>query len=209
VTTVHQNAAEQAAFDCATTPEGAAALRDYQDGLKAGRWPASYVAAIGQDPHDNPGRWPLAQIYAFMRVHAMLMDGEIAQVQISTDGGPVADENRTENQRRLDDLLGPFVATVNPNQGTDSDGDGHLEWDEPIQVEQSMGVPYIDLATGDEAPLLKVATTPPGRVPLEIGTTFPSKTFEHLTRFKGLARWPYGSDRIHLFVRMRPRKWAL
>lgn len=209
MTTVHQEAAEQAALGSATDPEGAAALRDFRDGLKTGRWSLSYVNAIGQDYRLDPDRWPLAQIYAFMRVHSMLMDGEIAQVQISTDGGPVADENRTENQRRLNDLLGPFVAMVDPDQGTDSDGDGHLEWDEPIQVEQSMGVPYIDLATGEQSPLLKVATMPSGRVPLEIGTTFPSKTFEHLARFKGLARWPYGSDCIHLFVRTRPRRSAL
>ena len=209
MTTVHQDAAEQAALDCATTPEGAAALRDFQDGLKIGRWPTSYVDAIGQDHRVDPHRWPLGQVFAFMRIHSMLMDGEIAQVQISTDGGPVADENRAENQRRLDDLLGPFVATVDPDQETDAYGDGHLEWDEPIQVEQSMSVPYIVLATGEEAPLLKVATFPPCRVPLEIGTTFPSKTFEHLSRFKGLARWPYGSDRIHLFVRTRARRSAL
>ncbi|MCO6011552.1 hypothetical protein NE236_42035 [Actinoallomurus purpureus] len=206
MTTAHQEAAASAVLDFASDPAGARAMRTYIAGLKAGQWPAAYVNAIGQDSLLDSSRWPMEQMYAFARVHSMLMAGEISQVQISTAGQPAADENRSENQRRLDDLLGPFVATVDPGQGTDVIGDGWLEWTEPIQVEQSMGVPYIDLATGEEAPLLKVATAPPGRVPLEIGTTHASKTFEHLMRMRGVARWPYGSDRIRLFVRTRARR---
>lgn len=208
MTTVHEEAAEAGFREFMSTEDGAKALQIYFSGLKEGRWSSDYVDAIGQHAWLKPTQWPMKQVYAFMMVHAMLMDGEVGQVQISTHGGPAADREREQNQRSISDLLGPFVATVDPDQKTSGYGDGWLEWDEPIQVEQSVGVPFIE-PSGHTEPVIKVRTLPPGSVPLEIGTTHASKTLEHLTRFKGLARWSYGSDRIRLFMRTRPRRSLL
>jgi hypothetical protein len=208
MTTVHEEAAMVGFREFMSTEDGAKALQVYFAGLKEGRWEADYVQAIGQHAWLEPSQWPMEQVYAFMMVHHMIMDGEIGKVQIGPVSGPSADRDREVNQLAISDLPGPFVATVYRDQKTSEYGDGRLEWAEHIQVEQSTGVPYID-PCGNFAPLIAVKTLPPGGVPLEIGTTHASKTLDHLTRFGGVARWAYGSDRILLFKRTRPARSIL
>lgn len=209
MSTVHEEAATDALREFLSTEDGARAFSIYTSGLRTKRWSTDYVNAIGQTHWHQPERWPLEQIYSFMMVHSMIMEGDVGKVQISANGEPSADRERATNQAGLHDLLGPFTAWVDPDQNSDDYGDGWLEWNEPIQVEQSVGYAHIDLATGRSAPVILVKTLPPARVPLEIGYTLPSKTHDHLLRFKGVARWAYGSDRLWLFARTRPRKSLL
>lgn len=209
MTTIHEDAAAEALRDFLASEDGAKAFSVYLAGLRTERWSAGYINAIGQTHWHQPERWPLEQIYSFMMVHSLLMDGEVGKVQISTHGEPNADRDRTTNQAALENLPGPFIAHVDPDQHGSDRGDGFLEWTAPIQVEQSLGYPHTDLATGRTAPLVIPKVIPPGQVPLEIGYTLPSKTHDHLLGGRGVARWAYGSRRIHLFVRTRSAKSLL
>jgi hypothetical protein len=209
MTTIHEDASREALRDFLTAEEGGSTFSTYLADLKNGRLAPEYVRAIGQHYRLDPKHWPMEQVYSFMIVHDMLMSGEFGQVQISTHGTPHPDCDRNANQAGLDDLLGPFVARVDPDQNTSDFGDGLLKWNEPIQVEQSMGVCHTDTASGHSSPVIFVKTIPPGRVPLEIGTTTASTTLGHLLRLGGVARWPYGSDRITLFLRTKPAKALL
>ena len=209
MTTVHEDAATDALRDFLSTEDGAKAFSVCTAGLRTGRWSQGYVNAIGQTHWHDPARWPLDQIYSFMMVHSRIMDGEIGKVQISAHGEPSADRERAINQAALENLPGPFVAHVDLDQHGSDRGDGFLAWTAPIQVEQSVGYPHSDLATGHTAPVIITKTLPPGQVPLEIGYTLPSKTHDHLLSGRGVARWAYGSRRIYLFVRTRPAKSLL
>jgi hypothetical protein len=184
------------------TEDGAKALHVYVDGLRQDRWDADYRDAIGQHAWLESDQWPMEQVAAFMMVHHLLMEGEFAQITINVGHEPQHDGARAANREALRELPDPFVATVDQTQGTSSHGDGWLRWTESIRVMQSLGVPFTDLASGHMAPVRQITAAPPKHVPLEIGTTLPSKTWEHL-RGWGVARWPYNSEVITLFVRMR------
>jgi hypothetical protein len=195
---MHEDMAENMLDNFMGTPDGALALQVYYAGLKAGRWGRFYRESIHQ------GRWagglPLEQIAAFAHFHSEVMSGCIAAVGIETDyESPGPDSDRAGNAARLTGLPWPFVAEVDPGQHQ-ADNDGYLKWIEPIQAEASTGTPFTR-AGGRIEPRQITRTIPPGRVPLEIGTTRASVSLLHVIREKGLARWPYGHDRISLFVR--------
>tara|TARA_Y100000031_G_C8034679_1_gene298755 strand:- start:17 stop:319 length:303 start_codon:yes stop_codon:yes gene_type:complete len=62
--------------------------------------------------------------------------------------------------------------------------DGIFSWNKPISVESVI----------DEQ-LTKISVSPQG-VHLEIGSTESHKTYVYLFSNRGLARWPYNSDKI-------------
>lgn len=198
--TTHEDAAVALFREMMIYKEGAHALHVHYEGLARDRWTPDYIDAIGQLHRCRHTQWPPEQVASFMMVHHMLMEGEVASVRIGTDGKPGPDKDRVGNQSKLDDLPGPFTAVVDPDQGTSTFGDGTLAWHETIKMEKSLGVPHIDLATDHRAPVEIISDFPPGDVPLEIGTSKPSRTYMHLLNGQGVARWPYGSEYIWLFV---------
>jgi hypothetical protein len=141
----------------------------------------------------------LEQIAAFIHVHAAIMDGDVAVATIETGGAiPAADSERTSNAERLAGLPAPLSATVDLDQHC-ADSDGLLWWTRPIRMSISTGIPYIQ-PCGGKAPLDMRRYIEPRHVPLEIGTTKASVTLFHLMRDRGVARWPYGHDRIVVFA---------
>lgn len=102
---------------------------------------------------------------------------------------PGLDRDEHENQEKLGGLASPFTAWC---AGGTGDDDGRLELDQPVQVEHEMQ---------DDERL--VVLYPPSGVPLEIGHTEPETTIFHLRRDGGVARWPYGHDRITLLLSTR------
>jgi hypothetical protein len=206
MSTAHEDAARALFRDYMVSSDGAHALHVYYEGLVQKRWPPDYLDAIGQIHRCNPTAWPPEQVASFMMVHHMLMEGEVASVRIGEVEGPGPDRDRIGNQKKVDNLVGPFVARVDLDQGSSTFGDGTLSWSETIEVEKSLGLPHIDLATDHRGPVEVITHFPPGSVPLEIGVSKPSRTYQHLLHGKGVARWPYGSDRIWLFVRSKRAK---
>lgn len=163
-----------------------------------------YVAAIGQMFQTGPSWWPMEQIAAFAAVHTQICSGEVAQVLIGAeglDGGPHEDARRAENTARLAHLPSPFHAAVDALQHG-ADCDGALKWDAPIKADAASGAVLLDACRqGVKQPVPIVATVASGWAPLEIGSTMASRTLVHLLEAGAVARWPYGSDFIHLLVR--------
>jgi hypothetical protein len=184
--------------DFMTTKDGAAAVQVYVQGLDEGRWTEEYLERVGQYRRGGLERWPLEQIAVFAHIHSALMSGDVTEVEISTRGIPGPDSDRAGNAAKVAHLPGPFTAFVDQSQNH-ADSDGYLSWDEPIKMEKSLNVSFTDGVHGKQ-PVMCIVELPPGSVPLEIGTTKPSRTYLHMRMDGGVARWPYGHDRITLFV---------
>ncbi|GHC72270.1 hypothetical protein GCM10007079_05370 [Nocardiopsis terrae] len=196
---MHEDVALDQAKDWLKDPEGQKALINIFEGFMEGRWSQEYIRAIGQDYRLEPRQWPIEQICSFALMHSYLMEGILRSVQIGVGETPSGDRYRVENSDALSNLPRPFRATVDLNQ-RNGDQDGWLEWDEPIYVERSTGVAYFLCPEDVPGPLYLVEKAKPGRVPLEIGTTKASRSVLHVIQDAGVARWPYESERIHLFV---------
>lgn len=196
--TTHERAVRWSLRNWLNTPDGVDALRVYLNGLDEGRWPSDYLNAVGQIHGLDPEDWPYEQIVAFAYVNTYINSGRAARVLVQTLDVPSSDKDREANQAALSSLLGPFTAHVDPQQNSGND-DGWLAWDEPIMVEQSIGKAEVG-DDGDLEPITRAMWAPPGKIPLEIGTSKPSRTFHHLSREGGVARWPYGQDMLHVFI---------
>ena len=189
-TTLHEAAAKHLLQRWQAVPEGRDALAAIMDGLAEKRWSRPYMRAIGavfRAPSSSRG-WPLEQVAAFGELHARICKGLVGRALIGVEGRPGRDADREGNAVKLADLPPPFRAAVNPDQNL-ADQDGFLSWSTPIEVEAGS----------------VCVTVPPGRVPLEIGSTKPSRTLLHVAMDHGVARWPYASEDIHLFVNLGKR----
>lgn len=97
---------------------------------------------------------------------------------------PAKDAAHAENQKRLDSIQPPFRATVIPQRGKSANDDGKFEWREDITLSWRPG-------ESREDRIVK-----PNWIALEIGTTKVSKTLIHVRGAFGVARWPYGHERL-------------
>jgi hypothetical protein len=208
-TSLHKDAAEAELQTFLKDREGINALSVYTRRFQEGSWDQHYLDVVGQYDRREEGWDSLAQVTAFMLVHHLLMNGNVAEAEVGTRGKrPQSDACREGNASALARVPRPFAAEVDMEQYCGPQ-DGVLSWTTPIEVAASTGVPYI--APGERpSPVQVKKLIPPGSVPLEIGTTNASSTLWHLRHDGGVARWPYGHDTIRLWVVVRPYEpWAL
>lgn len=123
------------------------------------------------------GSFDLYDAYVFGQIYAGLRAGCITITPIYLGLEPSSDAQLNKNQTKLAGLPSPFTATIQNGGG---DNDGEFAWTETIVV----GTVELE----------------PRHVPLEIGYTRPLTTLWHLHLERGLARWPYGHDRIWLLM---------
>lgn len=199
MSTVHEIAAQNLCEKVLAKPGGVSLITSFVQGLKEGRWSTPYIDAIGQSFRGSPRTWDPAQIIAFMETHSRICRGAVAQCVIGIGKQPLRDNARIENQVILADLPHPFTAVVPEAQGH-GDPDGLLEWSEAIICDVTTG--EVETLPGGQT---RIATEqrilPPGQAPLEIGTTLPSRTLLHMCD-GGVARWPYRSETVRLFVNL-------
>jgi hypothetical protein len=181
---------------------GASIIPECMERIRTGCWDRDYLDAVGQLPWGGPSKWPRHQVAAFARIHIALMSGEVADVLIDVGYTPFPDVERDANAAALTGLPGPFIAHVDKTQ-TNADQDGWLEWSAPITIRRSAGVAYYPSAVDGATPVTIPQIIPPGRVPLEIGSSPPSRTSLHLIEDRGIARWPYDATWIWLSVSSR------
>jgi hypothetical protein len=179
-------------------PHGGTALANTMNRLRSGHWPEWYVDTICQPWQTYAGgAWPMEQVHAFMFIDYWIGCGALAIVDIEVGEEPHRDSARAENQAALDKVAAPFVATVDQTQHC-AEGDGTLTWNDRI------GVSFLaepgEWNTSNEPTWAVGAVTKTAEVPLEIGTTLASTSIGHFSESRALARWPYGSKSIRLFL---------
>lgn len=105
------------------------------------------------------------------------------------------DRDRDGNNASLAMLPHPFTATF---VGGSHGADGCVEWSEPIRLTKTIDI--------DGEVTTENIEIGPESVPLEVGTINTYNTHCHLGRGYGVARWPYGADRITIIRNTDP--WA-
>ncbi|MFB7275425.1 hypothetical protein [Streptomyces sp. NPDC056244] len=200
--TVHEDLAEAVLERFMDDPSTIATLIDLRSRVISREFEEHHLGeAIGCSGRFQPKRWPLEQHAAFLQVFGEIMIGSVAKVMISTGGSPGPDADRSGNSKLLEQTHFPFEAELDMHQHG-ADMDGVLRWPEPITLERSTGVAYPESACPNArmTPFIGLTGLPSGWAPLEVGDSWPSRTLMHLRQYGAVARWPYSSKRIWLFV---------
>lgn len=205
--TVHEDLAQGFLEDFQEDPDAMYALIDLRNRHirgemdEGGIWGTGYADALGSSARFTPKQWPLYQHAAFLKLHALVGSGRVAYTYISTGGAPGPDHDRAENAFLLTETCPPFTATLDMGQNG-ADCDGSLAWGEPLRVSRPTGAfYYADGCINQKQSILACPTTrKPGWAPLEVGDSWLSRTLMHLWQYGAVARWPYGSDLIWLFL---------
>jgi hypothetical protein len=203
--TLHEEIAEELLDDVLSTPRAAAVLADWRRRFKEDDYDPQYVASIGQTQR-KPAYWPLEQVAAFVAVHAGLMSGKYAHVEVSVGNSPGPDADRAGNASKLRGTHHLFHAELDMHQNG-ADCDGWLSWDTPIDVNKSSGLGLVT-PCGTNPVQMGMRVEPHG-VPLEVGSSKPSRTYLHLLEEGGVARWAYDDDRLYVLLNVeRVQRWT-
>lgn len=205
--TVHEDAAERIWETFQESPKTAAAVFELRNRHingemdEGGIWGTGYADSLGSSARFPPKRWPLRQHAAFLKLHALVGSGQVAYTMISTGGMPGPDADRDGNAAMLAKTFPPFKATLNREQNG-AGFDGSLRWGDPLMISRPTGEFFYgsDCKHAGQTILAYPTTREPGWAPLEVGDSWPSRTLMHLWQYRAVARWPYGSKLIWLFL---------
>lgn len=205
--TVHESAAESLLQDVLQDEKATNAMlklrnRHTQGEMnEGGIYRTGYADSLGSSARYAPHKWPLYQHAAFAQIHALIGAGDVAYTSISTGGTPGSDADRVGNARKLDDTIKPFRAELDMTQ-QGADADGVLLWEEPLKISRSAGAHFYPSAcrNAQYSPVTYPTVREPGSAPLEVGDSWPSRTLLHLWEDGAVARWPYDSELIWLFI---------
>ncbi|MGW1468531.1 hypothetical protein ACWCPT_29815 [Streptomyces sp. NPDC002308] len=160
-----------------------------------------FVNAVGQMHRQSPGDWPVHQVACLLDIHVATASGRYARVEVEVGTRPHPDAERLANAAALKSLPGPFLAHLDIDQNA-GDEDGSVSWAESIVVTRSTGTSFTPDCAALEPVTIPTAVRP-FQVPLEVGTTMPSRTLLHLEEDGGVARWAYGSTDLYILLNMQ------
>lgn len=201
MTTIHERGAHAVLDRMLTLEPTAVELVRTRSRLADDRhFTSGFVSAVGQLHRVAPGDWPVHQVAAFLDVHAAVGAGRYAMVHVEVGATPCPDAERAANAAALSDLPEPFTAHLDMGQNA-ADEDGTVLWADDIIVTRSTGVSYT-AACSTREPLTIPTLVRPFHVPLEVGTTMPSRTLLHMEEDGGVARWAYGSTDLHILLNL-------
>ncbi|KUL50597.1 hypothetical protein ADL28_25340 [Streptomyces violaceusniger] len=205
--TVHEDLAQGFLEDFQKEPSAMTALLELRDRHISGDmnegdiYGTGYADALGSSARFAPKQWPLHQHAAFLELHALVGSGAVTYTCISTGGAPGADADREGNAAKLAQTHPRFTAHLDMTQNG-ADADGTLRWEGRLEVSRPTGAFFYGSAcrNASQSILVKPANVAASSVPLEVGDSWPSRTLMHLIQYGAVARWPYGSKLIWLFL---------
>jgi hypothetical protein len=205
--TVHEDVADRVLEKFQESPDAMYTLTALRNSHIRGEmdegdiWGSGYADALGSSARFEPQRWPLRQHAAFLKLHTLVGSGQVAFTYISTGGPPGPDRDRAGNAALLTETYPPFTAHLDMEQNGAS-SDGSLSWSEELEISRPTGAYFYEdtCKRVGQTPLILPATRKAGSAPLEVGDSWPSCTLMHLWRHRAVARWPYGSNLIWLFL---------
>lgn len=153
-----------------------------------GDFPLEYLDSIFQSSVDFPD---IYVAYCFAMIDAWIQTGKVLTARLDVGYEPLPDKEIKANNAILQTLPWPFHAEFMGARSAQDRDDGYLKWTEPIEFGQV-------IHTGEEV----IETRSPRQVALEVGTTKADRTIYHI-REGGVARWPYESFSIFLFMPCR------
>jgi hypothetical protein len=185
MTTIHRRCLEEMVDDEFAGEAGReAAFGMWLAQMQAGGYEQAMIDAVVQKTFRS---YDIYDAYVFAHVIMALRAGDLAWLRVPVGATPAPDREADANNRALAALPPGFKAEV--YSGVDHDGDG---W-----IECTKGQIFQKELRPENAFIL-----PPTTFALEVGTTRASRTYLHLKQESCLARWPYGSDSVHLLYRL-------
>jgi len=149
------------------------------------KFPLDYLDAIFQSTQDYPD---IYVAYCFAMIDAWIQTGKVMTAKVEIGYEPCADKEIEMNNEILQYLPPPFWARFQGIKTSQDRTDGSFGWKEPVEFGQV-------IYSGKEI----TEMFSPRQIALEVGTTKADRTFTHIVR-GGVARWPYESFYIWLFV---------
>lgn len=171
-----------------TDAEWAPLLGNYAKKIRDGFWPQDYLDFLVQK-FDKFGGYDIYDAYAFIRFHLLVSTGKLVGFNLGVGNTPCSDVQVGEMNSRLGNLPFPFSAIF---WGEKADSDGELVWSVPIYTDNTSVNP--DFGS------LRHVEIRSGKIPLEVGTTKGETSLLHILSEGGLARWPYGYNRIYVWL---------
>lgn len=173
-------------------PEIAAKICTFQANAGAGRIPDWFLAWSGW-----ANSMPLYQSWDAMRLWFGMAEGLFFDIHVGEVPGP--DRKFARNERVLrratatHALVGLGNIDIRMSETRNADQDGFIVWEH--------------LTGFDDFSIVRsaVSVSAAANVPLEIGSTKPSRSSLHMAMYGALARWPYGYDKIIVGVLGVPR----
>ena len=156
-----------------------------QDELRE-RWPTSLVDCIHQG-WEGEGSMPIHHVDAALHTLCEIAEGDIAVFSVPVGRVPFADKCVKQNNDALTDIQADHVQAR--FWGGTQDEDGCLETTRPVHAQ----------VRRDDVVLATLVR--PWAFPLEVGTNSAAKFRFALLQSQGIARWPYGQDRITVFTK--------
>ena len=179
---------------------------DYMEKLNEGFYEKSWVNNFIQESW-HKGKFDLVDAYLFANLWTDLNTGQILVTRIDIDAEPQGDKsihnpkilsglNFIENQ-----IDGSVCEITGEWRGGNDIGDGSIQWNNPLKFSK------LQCHNNKHEMKEEVMCINPRKVTLEVGFTKITTSWYHLSRMGGgsLARWPYGSKEIAIFV--RPEDW--
>ena len=192
MSTLHADALEDAFYEAIQkNPQMAAVAAEVRTRLlEGGFYSSDIVNAAFQKWERDRKKITLIDAYGFAQVWAHFHRGDIAHGSVPLPSGPGSDQNLEYNQSVLDQLPAGFRATYSPERGPGADDDGTLT------IEKGIGLWRVFREDADEYREEPWFFKMDHKIALEVGTTSVSKTLYHLRCRGGVARWPYGYEKI-------------
>lgn len=166
---------------------------DYLRKMRSGHFDKTYIdnvmqkySSYGDDEYD------IYDAYAFAQFHFLMGSGKLASAKVNIGLKPKAnDEVEYHNNvlRKGKIIYGAFVGGL-------GDSDGHITWDKPLEFQ------IMHASETDDTIERSALIVSSRQLPLEVGFTDGSRTLLHLYQDHGLARWPYGSKIITLYLNL-------
>lgn len=179
-------------------PEWISILAKTIKDLNNKEYPQKYIDVLDQKSWHR--KFDMFEAYCFASIHVAINVGLLAVFQVPIGHVPVGDSQEKEMNRILKKLPFPFEAVF---EGGTQDEDGYLFIDAPINALRANGKEEVSFVI---VPPTLYDDGTRSAIPLEVGTTSIQKTYQYLcyswngkSRSDGLARWPYGHDRITVF----------
>jgi hypothetical protein len=132
-------------------------------------------------------KFDIYDAHAFSKVWHLLMTGKVAYAIVGIIETPSKDKYEDINNKKLSYLAKPFRARFSGGPGGGCDGS--FTWEESIIC-----------SIGHNGVIVENYKVEPQSIALEAGGTKAERTFFHLCCETGVARWPYGHDRITVMI---------
>lgn len=196
--TVHGESLEKAFYEAIDAdPKVASFAAEIRQRLVRGSFYSLDIVNAVFQKWDGDREITLVDAFGFAHVWSHYLSGDIAYCSVPLPSGPGADRETEFNQSILDQLPDGFKSSFDPQKGGSADDDGSFT------IEKGIGLWRTFLEENKERHEQGFFPTD-HTIALEVGTTSVSKTLYHIRGRQGVARWPYGYDKIIVLATAEP-----